>query len=141
MLGFVGNTGDAFTTDPHLHFEVHPNSLLFLGYDGAVDPTTYLAQWRRPARVKVLPPVVLPPQAHVGQGSITDYQRLLALHPLPRAPQPAKPLPPLSLGTQAVGVTPFERGSDSSAALVAGALLLLLAAAAVGATAWNGRRR
>ncbi len=40
VLGFVGNTGDAVTTWPHVHFEVHPNGLLYLGYDGAVDPTT-----------------------------------------------------------------------------------------------------
>jgi murein DD-endopeptidase MepM/ murein hydrolase activator NlpD len=46
VLGFIGNTGDAFTTIPHLHFEVHPRSLLHLGYDGAVDPTGYLRSWR-----------------------------------------------------------------------------------------------
>ena len=43
VLGFVGNTGDAITTWPHVHFEVHPNATLYLGYDGAVDPTHYLA--------------------------------------------------------------------------------------------------
>jgi Peptidase family M23 len=46
MLGFVGNTGDAQGTPTHLHFEVHPFSLLFMGYDGAVDPTPYLEAWR-----------------------------------------------------------------------------------------------
>jgi len=46
MLGFVGNTGDAQGTPTHLHFEVHPNSLLFMGYDGAVDPTPYLSAWQ-----------------------------------------------------------------------------------------------
>jgi hypothetical protein len=46
VLGFVGNTGDAFTTPAHLHFEIHPRSLLHLGYDGAVDPTSYLGSWR-----------------------------------------------------------------------------------------------
>jgi hypothetical protein len=45
VLGFVGNTGDAFTGAPHLHFEVHPHQLLRLRYDGAVDPTTYLNSW------------------------------------------------------------------------------------------------
>jgi peptidase M23-like protein len=46
VLGFVGNTGDAAGTPTHLHFEVHPASLLFLGYDGAVDPTLYLDAWK-----------------------------------------------------------------------------------------------
>jgi hypothetical protein len=47
VLGFVGNTGDAFGGAPHLHFEVHPHQLLRLRYDGAVDPTTYLNSWLR----------------------------------------------------------------------------------------------
>lgn len=47
VLGFVGNTGDAQGTPPHLHFEIHPVGLLGLGYDGAVNPTTYLLAWSR----------------------------------------------------------------------------------------------
>ncbi|MFN2627369.1 MAG: choice-of-anchor P family protein [Gaiellaceae bacterium] len=47
VLGFVGNTGDAEGTPYHLHFEVHPVGLLGLGYDGAVDPTSYLTGWKR----------------------------------------------------------------------------------------------
>jgi murein DD-endopeptidase MepM/ murein hydrolase activator NlpD len=46
VLGFVGNSGDAQGTPTHLHFEVHPASLLFMGYDGAVDPTPYLEAWK-----------------------------------------------------------------------------------------------
>jgi murein DD-endopeptidase MepM/ murein hydrolase activator NlpD len=46
VIGFVGNTGDAVTTPYHLHFEVHPSSLLFLGEDGVVDPTPYLRAWQ-----------------------------------------------------------------------------------------------
>src|SRR5204862_839403 len=46
VIGFMGTTGDAFGSLPHLHFEVHPVSLLFLGYDGAVNPTSYLDSWR-----------------------------------------------------------------------------------------------
>jgi len=42
VLGFVGNTGDAQGTPYHLHFEVHPKSLLKMGYDGVVDPTQWL---------------------------------------------------------------------------------------------------
>ena len=47
VLGYVGTTGDATGTPAHLHFEVHPVSMLWLGYDGAVNPTAYLESWRR----------------------------------------------------------------------------------------------
>jgi hypothetical protein len=46
VIGFMGNTGDAEGTPYHLHFEVHPVSFLYLGYDGAVDPTPYLDAWQ-----------------------------------------------------------------------------------------------
>jgi hypothetical protein len=46
VIGFIGNTGDAFTTSPHLHFEVHPHQLLKLDYNGAVNPTGYLNSWQ-----------------------------------------------------------------------------------------------
>ena len=46
VIGFMGESGDAEGTPVHLHFEIHPVSLLFLGYDGAVDPTTYLNSWK-----------------------------------------------------------------------------------------------
>jgi murein DD-endopeptidase MepM/ murein hydrolase activator NlpD len=46
VLGFVGNTGDAVGTPTHVHFEVHPVSLIFMGYDGAVNPTPYLTAWQ-----------------------------------------------------------------------------------------------
>jgi murein DD-endopeptidase MepM/ murein hydrolase activator NlpD len=46
VLGFLGDSGDARGTPFHLHFEVHPVGLLGLGYDGAVDPTSYLHSWR-----------------------------------------------------------------------------------------------
>jgi len=45
VVGFMGNTGDAEGTPVHLHFEVHPVSFLYLGYDGAVDPSPYLDAW------------------------------------------------------------------------------------------------
>lgn len=47
VLGFVGNSGDAERTPPHLHFEIHPVGMLSLGYDGVVDPNPYLLAWRR----------------------------------------------------------------------------------------------
>jgi murein DD-endopeptidase MepM/ murein hydrolase activator NlpD len=46
-IGFVGDTGDAAGTPHHLHFEIHPASLLSLGYDGAVNPYSYVSSWRR----------------------------------------------------------------------------------------------
>jgi hypothetical protein len=53
VLGFVGNTGDAAGTPYHLHFEVHPVSLLALGYDGAVDPTPYLTAWQHQKDIRL----------------------------------------------------------------------------------------
>jgi murein DD-endopeptidase MepM/ murein hydrolase activator NlpD len=47
VLGFMGNTGDAEGTPYHLHFEIHPVSLLYEGYDGAVAPYPYLQAWKR----------------------------------------------------------------------------------------------
>ena len=67
VLGFLGNTGDAATTPFHLHFEIHPVSLLFLGYDGAVNPTKYLDAWKRleDIRIRVAVPFSLVPAAAV----------------------------------------------------------------------------
>jgi Peptidase family M23 len=47
VLGFVGNTGDAQSTPYHLHFEIHPVELLYLGYDGVVSPYEFLVRWQR----------------------------------------------------------------------------------------------
>ena len=46
VIGFMGNSGDAAQTPVHLHFEVHPASLLYLGAGGTVDPTFYLNKWQ-----------------------------------------------------------------------------------------------
>jgi murein DD-endopeptidase MepM/ murein hydrolase activator NlpD len=47
VIGFVGNTGDAQGTPYHLHFEIHPVSLLPMGYDGVINPFQFLSAWRR----------------------------------------------------------------------------------------------
>jgi len=41
VLGFVGNTGDARTTPPHVHFEIHPAG------GNAVPPFPYVSSWPR----------------------------------------------------------------------------------------------
>jgi hypothetical protein len=56
VIGFVGNTGDAAGTPYHLHFEIHPVALLGLGYDGAVDPTSYLRRWQRARDIQAAAP-------------------------------------------------------------------------------------
>lgn len=47
VLGFVGTSGDAEYSVPHLHFEIHPVALLGRGYDGVVAPYPFLLAWRR----------------------------------------------------------------------------------------------
>jgi len=47
VIGFVGATGDAEGTPPHVHFEVHPVELRWKGYDGVVNPYPYLLAWKR----------------------------------------------------------------------------------------------
>ncbi len=43
VIAFVGNTGQAITTPPHLHFEVHPGG----EENDSVDPYPYLIAWQR----------------------------------------------------------------------------------------------
>jgi murein DD-endopeptidase MepM/ murein hydrolase activator NlpD len=87
VVGFLGRTGDAFTTTPHLHFEIHPHQLLNLGYDGAVDPTAYLKKWRivtvpkneMPTPAKLKAPVGTPAQ----EAAVVWHELLVARHLLP----------------------------------------------------------
>jgi hypothetical protein len=98
VIGFVGNSGDAFTTSPHVHFEVHPRSLLRLGYNGAVDPTRYLNEWRHLAS-PVLPKPVHPPfpAGPIRKEARFIWRELLAArHLIPHAP-PARERPLVAL--------------------------------------------
>ena len=136
VLGFVGNTGDAVTTWPHVHFEVHPNGLLYLGYDGAVDPTHYLAGWTRVAHVPDVAPVALPAGAPRGHGVLRDFRALLAIRPMkatPRrsAPAPTAPSPHLQhpaarrfVLSAAALPTVARQSRDGDAAIIAGLVLL-----------------
>jgi murein DD-endopeptidase MepM/ murein hydrolase activator NlpD len=87
VIGFLGRTGDAFTTTPHLHFEIHPHLYVDLGYDGAVDPTRYLQLWKVehvpadeiPQPAKLTAPKGAPRQ----EAGVVWHQLLVARHLLP----------------------------------------------------------
>jgi murein DD-endopeptidase MepM/ murein hydrolase activator NlpD len=84
VVGFLGRTGDAFTTEPHLHFEIHPHLYLKLGYDGAVDPTSYLQKWhtvwvpknQMPQPAKLKAPVGRPAE----EAAVVWHELLVARH-------------------------------------------------------------
>ncbi len=80
VIGFVGNSGDAFTTSPHLHFEIHPQGLTSFGYDGAVDPTRYLQAWTHLTHVHAPRPTHprLPRAAAARQEARYVFRELLA---------------------------------------------------------------
>jgi hypothetical protein len=169
VIGFLGRTGDAFTTTPHVHFEVHPHQPAFvkLGYDGAVNPTTYLQKWKvehvpadeipQPARLKA--PVGAPQQ----EAAVVWHQLLVARHLLglttPAASASAsgpaaavqRPFPhPLSYAASGAAPLPIAGVRPASAhvssesdmpLLVGGPLGGALALSAVAAGAFTFRRR
>jgi murein DD-endopeptidase MepM/ murein hydrolase activator NlpD len=161
VVGFLGRTGDAFTTTPHLHFEVHPSQTIKLGYDGAVNPTAYLQKWRivhvpakempQPAKLKA--PVGAPAE----EASVVWHQLLVARHllhvtgPVATAGDVLRPFPsPLTLAASGESPLPIA-GVQAAAAhvpasrsdvlwLVAGGLGAIVGLSA-GAGAFTVRRR
>jgi murein DD-endopeptidase MepM/ murein hydrolase activator NlpD len=167
VIGFLGRTGDAFTTEPHLHFEIHPHQPAFvqLGYDGAVDPTTYLHKWHvehvptdempQPAKLKA--PVGVPRQ----EAAVVWHQLLVARHllgvakktaagPIPVVQPPFRPqlhfaaagAAPLALAN--VRPTAARVSSASDVPLLVGGPVggvLALLAMAAGAFTFRRRRR
>ena len=89
VLGFVGNTGDAQGTPTHLHFEIHPVGLIGLGYDGAVNPSTYLLAWK-----------------HLQDVSFAGGNAWAPLHSLGNAPKPGAILLTVSDISNADGLVP-----------------------------------
>ncbi|HEV3403152.1 MAG TPA: M23 family metallopeptidase [Gaiellaceae bacterium] len=90
VVGFMGQTGDARGTPVHLHFEVHPVGLLSLGYDGAVDPTSYLQAWQQQHDLSFLTASGWAPGASPGSGApvpgaillqVTDISNANGLEP------------------------------------------------------------
>jgi murein DD-endopeptidase MepM/ murein hydrolase activator NlpD len=155
VMGFLGRTGDAFPTPPHLHFEVHPHQLVRLGYDGAVDPTTYLHSWR----VEHLPTSQIPPAARLRAPAGTPSQEaavvwgelLKARHLMPdgepavaETPSVRRPFPATKF-IDARNVASSRLGSDSVSAVdgtwMPVALGVALAALAIGGSFVFLRRR
>ncbi len=168
VIGFLGRTGDAFTTAPHLHFEIHPRQPAFvkLGYDGAVNPTTYLQKWKvehvqaryipQPAKLKA--PVGAPQQ----EAGVVWHELLVARHLLGLTTAPAsaaaatearRPFPhplsfevsgaPLPVAAMRATSAHISESQSDMALLVGGPLggLLVLSAAAAGALTFRRRRR
>jgi hypothetical protein len=117
VIGFVGNTGDAFTTPPHLHFEVHPRKLLHLGYDGAVDPTTYLEKWPHVVSVAAPHPAHprLPkaPVLHAEAARVW-HELLAARHLIVHRPKLDVQRRPVNAGVVATAAAPVGKPATSS---------------------------
>ena len=158
VIGFIGNTGDAFTTAPHLHFEVHPRQLLHLGYNGAVDPTNYLNQWTHLEHVVAPRPVdpPLPAQPQLRSEARYVFRELLAArHIVAHAPSLSeRPHIPIPAGANGLTPRPDEiaresapqplatnSGSSTTVAVLAALAGFLGVCAAGGAVAVLLRRR
>jgi hypothetical protein len=160
VVGFVGNTGDAFTTSPHLHFEVHPRPLLHLGYDGAVDPTRYLDHWNHLAHARAPAPAhpPLPSAPELKQEARYVFRQLLAARHLIRHPPKPSERPQVKIPTGANGpalAVPPVAGSATAAAaagsrsgtnrtverLVLAAMLAAAVATSAAVLRRRGRRR
>jgi murein DD-endopeptidase MepM/ murein hydrolase activator NlpD len=161
VVGFLGRTGDAFTTAPHLHFEIHPHQLLELGYDGAVNPTAYLKKWavvhvpkdEMPNPAKLKAPVGTPAQeAGVVWHELLVARHLLGAHSIEASRHVLPPMvdgvggSPLRIGAIVglAGVRPTAAhvAAQRSHALWIGAGLLgVLLALSAGAFTFRRRRR
>src|SRR5205085_267041 len=134
------------TTMPHLHFEVHPRTLLHLHYDGAVNPTRYLESWPRPGKLHAPHPVHprLPRSATWRYEAAVNFRELLAASGLlgqrgggapPPILPPVRALDPMTPAPPTVG-----RRTDATFAWAGGAGLAALAGSALGFALWRRRQ-
>jgi murein DD-endopeptidase MepM/ murein hydrolase activator NlpD len=157
VIGFIGDTGDAFTTSPHLHFEIHPRSLLYLGYNGAVDPTGYLNHWQHLTRLRTPKPVHPPfPAGAVRTEAAFVWRELLTARGLIRHGPSANQRPRIRIpgsDSQAVAPlirsrpalagapTPARRRTSNPLPLLLASLIALTGLAALAGLIQLGRRR
>ena len=121
-LGLVGNTGNARTTNPHLHFGVYRSGL------GAVDPLPFV---RRASAVAPLP---------TGPDRRGEFVRLRAASQLHATPTANDQLAVVSLRPQLPLLVLGQQGSTLRVQTPAGEVGYVLAQAVVGASAKPLRR-